>query len=221
MPKYEKFARYNKALSEYVFLKKYQSLSKRLHEISLVDSLTGLSNMRSFYLNYKSMLDTISSPVAVYMIDLDNFKRVNDDNSHLFGSYVLSSVGKLMSNSSIIPKSSLLARYGGDEFVWAIQLDTFDNAVDIARRWLNFLQNNVFHHEGYTTSVTASMGFSFIEAEYQGDYDEPMKVADFMLYRSKRFGKNQVQGVRLADVTDDIEEIDDRYIYAEDKKKQA
>ena len=176
--------------------------------------------MRSFYLNYKSMLDTISSPVAVYMIDLDNFKRVNDDNSHLFGSYVLSSVGKLMSNSSIIPKSSLLARYGGDEFVWAIQLDTFDNAVDIAQRWLNFLQNNVFHHEGYTTSVTASMGFSFIEAEYQGDYDEPMKVADFMLYRSKRFGKNQVQGVRLADVTDDIEEIDDRYIYAEDKKSR-
>ena len=220
MPKYEKFARYNKALSEYVFLKKYQSLSKRLHEISLVDSLTGLSNMRSFYLNYKSMLDTISSPVAVYMIDLDNFKRVNDDNSHLFGSYVLSSVGKLMSHSSIIPKSSLLARYGGDEFVWAIQLDTFDNAVDIARRWLDFLQNNVFHHEGYTTSVTASMGFSFIEAEYQGDYDEPMKVADFMLYRSKRFGKNQVQGVRLADVTDDIEEIDDRYIYAEDKKSR-
>ena len=64
------------------------------------------------------------------------------------------------------------------------------------------------------------MGFSFIEAEYQGDYDEPMKVADFMLYRSKRFGKNQVQGVRLADVTDDIEEIDDRYIYAEDKKSR-
>ena len=175
--------------------------------------------MRNFYLNYKTMIDKLSQSdkmIAVYMIDLDYFKQVNDSNSHLFGSYVLSQVGKLMAHSSIIPKGSLLARYGGDEFIWAIKVASFQEAADIARRWLKFLKLTVFHHDEYTCSITASIGFSLIEPGYSKSYDEPMKVADYMLYRSKNSGRDQAQGVKLSDLKNGVDHIDEKYIYREE-----
>ena len=219
MSRFETVARLSKAISEYLLLKKYQNLSKRLHEISLVDSLTGLSNMRHFYIQYKNLIDRVSASdksLAVFMIDLDKFKTVNDSNSHLFGSYVLSQVGRLMSHASMIPEDSLLARYGGDEFIWAIGCRDINEAMQIAIRWLKLLKSSVFHKDEFSAAITASIGVAFVSEAYKGHYDFPMKVADYMLYRSKRMGRNQAQGIAVKDATAGLDCLRETDILIED-----
>ena len=149
MEKYERFARLNSAIRSCLTLHKYQTLSLQLHEMTLIDNLTGLSNMRSFYIGYKKRINSLKNndkenSLAIYMIDLDKFKKVNDNNNHMFGSYILSQVGKLMKHGSMFPKDSLMARYGGDEFVWAINVDSAEEAFSIAERWLQVLKSSFF-----------------------------------------------------------------------------
>ena len=95
------------------------------------------------------------------MIDLDKFKKVNDNNNHMFGSYILSQVGKLMKHGSMFPKDSLMARYGGDEFVWAINVDSAEEAFSIAERWLQVLKSSFFQKMNSQVQFLLQLVFVF------------------------------------------------------------
>ena len=88
----------------------------RLKELIDIDDLTGLFNMRSLYKKLDFELDRgrrYNRSVCVIMMDLDHFKKVNDSNDHLFGSYVLTQVGRIIKSNT--RNIDIPARYGGDE----------------------------------------------------------------------------------------------------------
>ena len=92
--------------------------NERLHALVEIDDLTGLFNMRSLYQKLDFEIERakrFSRTVTAVMIDMDKFKSVNDGHDHLFGSYVISEVGKII--KSLTRAVDIPARYGGDEFL--------------------------------------------------------------------------------------------------------
>ena len=91
--------------------------NRELKELVEIDDLTGLFNMRSIYQKLEFEMERgkrFKRTVSVVMIDMDKFKLVNDGHDHLFGSYILSEVGKIIKAST--RTVDIPARYGGDEF---------------------------------------------------------------------------------------------------------
>lgn len=178
----------------------------QLKQLSLTDELTGLHNMRSFQSHYQSMLKrtrmSSGQGLAILMLDLDHFKFVNDSSNHLVGSYVLSEVGRLIKNSAILPESSIPARFGGDEYVIAIHTDDIAAVEEIARRLQDLIARTVFRKDGYVIQVSISIGYAWLPAGYLGAEESPIKIADLMLYESKKQGRNLVTGHCLGNTVD-------------------
>src|SRR5690606_14908196 len=116
----EILARTNAVLKLKAMTDELRSANHRLHQLSYTDELTGLNNMRTLNGKYskavKRCLDG-ESGLGVIMMDLDNFKNVNDSTNHLMGSHVISEVGKLIRGSGILGEEDCAARFGGDEYV--------------------------------------------------------------------------------------------------------
>jgi diguanylate cyclase (GGDEF)-like protein len=162
------------------------------------DTLTGLLIRRAFYQSTHALLlrrREGPSYLGVAMIDLDNFKRLNDTHGHSVGDKALVEVAGALRLAC--PPTSLIARFGGEEFVVA---DTYrtDDLHDIAEQW-----RMAIAAIGY--SVTASIGIacaplraSFDPAERQL-VDDLVNLADKAMYAAKRAGGNQSRPARIPD----------------------
>ena len=170
--------------------------NKRLQELVDIDDLTGLYNMRSVYQKLDSEIGRAkrhSRAVAVVMMDMDNFKQVNDLHDHLFGSYVLSEVGKIITNT--IRGVDFAARYGGDEFLIALSETTIDGAFLFCERLRKAIASHHFSKDGNSMRLTASLGVAAVEpSTLTIDAKNLVRGADHALYESKRTGKNRVCG---------------------------
>lgn len=177
-----------------------RSANHQLKQLSLTDELTGLHNMRSFNSEYAKILFECSNEklgFAIIMIDLDHFKQINDHTNHLVGSYVISEVGRILSTLQSEGDLSVMARYGGDEYVGAIVGNSLNEVWSKVEYIKDTIGKSVFKKDEYSVSVTPSIGLAWIEAGFDGKSDDPIKAADMMLYRSKRLGRNQIQGMVL------------------------
>lgn len=178
----------------------------KLERLSLTDELTGLHNMRSFEAEFELMITRIrdgsSKGLGVLMLDLDHFKFVNDSSNHLVGSYVISEVGSLIRESNILPKGSVPARFGGDEYIIACPVDSFSELGEIAKKLKDLIAKTVFRKDGYVIQVSTCVGFCWVAEGFSGAKDSPIKTADLMLYQSKKHGRNLATGQRLGDAVD-------------------
>jgi diguanylate cyclase (GGDEF)-like protein len=165
---------------------------KLLQEMLDIDDLTGLYNMRSIYTKIQDLLDHKPSlDMGLVMMDLDHFKQVNDKNDHLFGSYVLSEIGKIILHH--VPAPHLAARYGGDEFLLIFnnlkQAEVFAKADELRLA----IAANLFKKDNYELHLTVSMGLAMrkngTEPEKSVDL---VRRADFALYESKHAGRNNI-----------------------------
>jgi two-component system cell cycle response regulator len=172
-----------------------QKANARLKELIDIDDLTGLFNMRSLYKRLDFELDRArryGRSVAVIMMDLDHFKRVNDQHDHLFGSFVLTEVGKMIREN--IRKVDFGARYGGDEFLVVLTEIGLEGATTFANRLLQRIAEGSFKNEYFSMDLTASLGLAIANPnEEEVDARAMVRYADRALYAAKENGRNRVE----------------------------
>lgn len=167
--------------------------NKKLEKLSITDGLTGLYNMRYIFkrLNEEFVRSNrYRHPLSVIMMDIDNFKLVNDNADHLFGSFVIEQVGKDLKLG--IREVDIAGRYGGDEFIIILPETDLEGAVELAKRLKNIISKRIYDNGLNTRMITISQGVS----SYRGRVDSTEEVqtlirkADQGLYRAKEGGKN-------------------------------
>lgn len=163
-----------------------QTVLEAKREASL-DSLTGLYNRRSTEQLVDEYLKKEAAPAAFLVIDVDNFKGVNDTLGHSYGDAVLSDVSEQL--KGLFRNSDVVGRVGGDEF--AVLLKHVSGKEEIRRKADGILE--IFHREreahGSRYEITGSIGVSFYP-EDGSTYLELFKKADAAMYYSKNNGKN-------------------------------
>jgi diguanylate cyclase (GGDEF)-like protein len=161
-----------------------------LEKISLYDSLTGLYNRRYFdeKLNeYVHLARRSKLNITIAMMDIDNFKRFNDENGHVEGDKILIKFASLIEKS--LPRSTdFAARYGGDEFV-IVLYDTEKEGAEIV---FEKIRDKIKNSEDINEYLSLSIGsISFIPNE-EVTIEEMIKEADSALYEAKVSGKNRI-----------------------------
>lgn len=169
---------------------------KEKARLEYVDDLTGLYNRRYFrerLLEEKRKADTKGSSFALMMIDVDNFKPINDLRGHLTGDQVLTQVGRLLEMS--VRSSDTLCRYAGDEFVVTLPETEEDDVIQVAERIKdNFSEARWVNENGKPIRpVTCSLGYAFYSEKGRG-LNELVGGADQALYAVKRRGGNGFAG---------------------------
>lgn len=160
------------------------------------DPLIGIYNRKTFFeIIEKKLNEDKDKKYAIIMIDLDNFKRVNDTLGHQFGDAVLIETSKLIRGK--LNEGDVIARYGGEEIIIYINEAEDENEVfkriESIRKTVEF---NVINREYITKHITASFGISFYPND-GGNITEIIKSADKLLYKAKYSGKNKVMSSHL------------------------
>ena len=165
---------------------------KRYMELSITDDLTGLFNQRHFYNQLRAEIDRIQRykhPLALLLLDVDNFKIYNDTYGHLAGDKVLSKLGEVIRNS--IRKTDSGYRYGGEEFTVILTETLGQNAVVAAERLRKRFADEIFFPVPLEpVGVTVSVGIAnYRDGEEIASF---VKRADQNMYEAKSNGKNCV-----------------------------
>lgn len=189
----------NKPVNEQVFMAKLHSnirilmllkendiKKKILQELAIKDGLTGLYNHKHLHellvMSTKSAL-RYQKPLSVMMLDIDNFKDINDSYGHPFGDVVLTGVAKAIKNT--VRECDVLGRYGGEEFLIILPETRVEEACVLGERIRKAVASLSFENN---VGVTISGGVSqLITTSEQAIYD-----ADQLLYHSKQLGKNKM-----------------------------
>lgn len=170
---------------------KEKEVEDNLKKQSMTDYLTGIYNRRT--LMEKSTEEFIEArendrKISVLMMDLDNFKTVNDTYGHSFGDEVLKRFAKV--SIAAIRRSDVLGRYGGEEFMITLPGSSKDSAVMIAERIRESMGKQVFEFEDQEIFVTVSIGVATIGED--DTLTELIERADKALYDAKSSGRNRV-----------------------------
>jgi diguanylate cyclase (GGDEF)-like protein len=164
---------------------------------AMLDPLTGLANRRAFLDSAAQLTQTQIArdvPVAVFMIDLDRFKSVNDQFGHSVGDEVL----RIFAESAQVNlrPSDIVARLGGEEFAVLLTDACRDNAFKVAERIRSTFAALAATVAGHAVNATASIGVAIIQ-DPQQDVHALLAQADQALYRAKARGRNRVVVIGL------------------------
>lgn len=155
------------------------------------DWLTGSANRRAFEARLQSELDSrCEGSLSLILLDLDQFKSVNDTCGHLAGDRLLCQVAQLLQQDR--RPRDLVARLGGDEFALILPQCSPYDAVDIAERLRRSLELFSFAWDDRCFAVTCSIGVACI-TDSSTTLEEAMRRADAACYRAKEKGRNRVQ----------------------------
>lgn len=169
-------------------------LYRKLEDLTKRDALLGIYN-RKYFFEFLQKKSEEESKFAIVMIDIDDFKTINDTCGHQFGDKVLKNTVSVI--KKWIDKNDVIARYGGEEFILYIsdfknEDDVYDK-VEIIRK---SIEKSTVKCETKEKNVTASFGISFFPQNGK-DANELTKVADDLLYKSKSSGKNRVLSAHI------------------------
>lgn len=178
--------------------KRYQDRLRNNYEVSLsmalTDSLTGLFNRRYFMVHMDKLLKQLrdgNKQLGVLMLDIDNFKNINDSYGHAVGDEILKSFADRIQQR--LRSFDLVARMGGEEFVVILPDITTDMAKQVAERLRKGIGGEPFRvstPEGHL-EVTVSIGGTLVQ-DAQTTVDQALKEADDELYNAKENGRNCV-----------------------------
>ncbi len=168
-------------------------LFRQTQELSLMDPLTGLYNHRHF----KRQLEVETGrarrygrTMALILIDVDNFKKVNDTFGHPIGDSVLRGIADILRAG--VRRSDILARYGGEEFAVILQETDEDSGWGVAEKLCRQVEAGARFPDGRNSQVSAtvSLGIAFFPRDAATE-DDLLRRADEALYRAKGAGKNR------------------------------
>ncbi|MCK5663440.1 MAG: EAL domain-containing protein [Thiotrichaceae bacterium] len=168
-----------------------QALLKKIQHQASHDTLTGLLNRRAFEEKVNQMLRLYDSAYnhAFCILDLDQFKIVNDSAGHAAGDELLRQLAKVM--QPVLRKSDLLSRLGGDEFGIFLSNLTSGEALKITEKLLTAVQSFGFYWEDNVYRVGASIGVINVPGDII-DYEYLYQAADSACYIAKNEGRNQI-----------------------------
>lgn len=171
-------------------LKKSNDLLKRL---SNTDHLTQLYNRRYMMEVLEREIQRSqrkSSPISMVLMDIDHFKRVNDQYGHQDGDCVLSSIAHLAKEG--LRSYDVAVRYGGEEFVLVLPETSHEEAIMVAERLRMKVEQQTFSGDLKDLRLTISMGVATYLSPSMTSIEDLIREADAALYRAKQGGRNRV-----------------------------
>lgn len=167
-----------------------------LNRLSYIDELMQIPNRRKFDEYGSEVLDLVSRngrSVGIMMMDIDDFKKYNDTYGHISGDSCLKKIGEVL-KECVQRKTDLIARYGGEEIAVIIQETSLENILVIAEKIRISIENlNIEHKNSRFGKVTISIGIVYGEIKASQNLDDVVQLADEMLYKAKRNGKNRYE----------------------------
>ncbi|MDP9267091.1 MAG: diguanylate cyclase [Acidobacteriota bacterium] len=170
--------------------------NRRLEELSRTDGLTGVANRRQFEDVYERewrRATRVSGPIALLMIDIDEFKKYNDRYGHQGGDDCLKRVAETL-KQTLGRASDVVARYGGEEFVVVLPGSDQQAAIATAERLRQQVEKLGLPHEAATSGnrvVTISVGVAFYQPTEKDRPETLLSAADQALYGAKHGGRNR------------------------------
>ena len=161
--------------------------------LSLTDALTGVSNRRHIL----ELLDSVlasqrgrDAPVSVLMVDIDHFKRINDDHGHLIGDLALTQAAEALRDC--LRQGDMIGRYGGEEFLIILPGTHEHQALEVAERCRRAIGSLILKAGDIELPLTASVGAASRGKQLIRDSDHIIRLADEAMYEAKKSGRNQV-----------------------------
>ena len=167
---------------------------QELVRLAYTDYLTGLSNRHHFESQFKlefERSDRYERPLSCMILDIDDFKRINDAFGHRMGDQVLKQIGNLILNN--FRSSDLKCRYGGEEFVLLAPEADKEVAMTIAEKLRRIVCKEIFAFTENPFQVTASVGVATCWRKNFKSASDLIHAADLALIKAKREGKNCVR----------------------------
>lgn len=168
-----------------------KQLEGELQRLATTDVLTQSSNRRHFFECAQQAFDNAreaGTPLAFLLLDIDDFKRINDSYGHLAGDKVLKIVADQLRKR--LRARDFIARFGGEEFVLLLPQTSPAAAAQVAEALRAAIEACPFHFKGERVVITTSIGLSTFRSGERGD--QVLKRADAALYRAKDQGRNRV-----------------------------
>ena len=180
-------------------MRRRHDLTLRLEHEASHDALTGLANRRSFMQELERAVARVARSgglLAILFIDLDGFKRINDELGHDAGDQLLRQVAREFENG--VRRSETVARLGGDEFAVIAQADAYEAFEQLGRRLIQIASQPLLgEHRDHC--ISASVGIAAFPVD-AADSASLLTEADAAMYQAKRHGKGRVARPRVAAV---------------------
>ncbi|QZY55386.1 GGDEF domain-containing protein [Crassaminicella profunda] len=164
-----------------------------LNEIATKDYLTNMYNHKSFYKYLKDVIkisESKNTPFCLTIMDIDNFKKVNDTYGHLAGDTILKEISSMIHDH--IRKTDIAARYGGEEFAIIFPNSSIQEAEKICERIRKTIEDHIFliNREEVKITISGGIGCASIAPSSSNQHNF-VELVDNLLYEAKHLGKNQ------------------------------
>jgi diguanylate cyclase (GGDEF)-like protein len=172
--------------------KKLEELQNKLQEQAHRDPMTNLYNRRYFHEVSSSIFQIVQRDdhhISLIMIDIDNFKRINDTYGHAVGDEVIKKLASLLERN--VRKSDIVSRFGGEEFVILLPSTDLKGAQKIASKIREAVEEILIVADESVIRFTISLGLADIRSSDQ-NIEAILNRADKALYKAKESGKNRV-----------------------------
>lgn len=176
---------------EQKILKELIELNDAMSEMATTDKLTGATNRHAFLDAASEIYESsikLNTFLALFFIDIDNFKHVNDTYGHVFGDDILSRLSHII--KECIRENDLSCRYGGDEFIILLTSSNCDNIRKVANRIMDKVRQARFEdHRDFR--FTVSIGIACVVPSSGYSLDDWIATADIAMYEAKETGRNR------------------------------
>lgn len=166
--------------------------NRSLARQNMLDPLTGILNRRGFFNSIKPLMNVAQRNglyAGLLMIDIDDFKQINDSYEHQVGDKVLSNVATTLAKS--MRRSDIIGRYGGEEFIVYLSSITPDSIFQIADKMRQSIESDK-NELGISITISVGAVSSLLDKNIDRAVNELIEQADSCLYEAKRSGKNKV-----------------------------
>lgn len=167
---------------------KLKQLIEHLHILSSFDAMTNVYNRRKFFEEAERLHEHNKNELVGIMLDIDEFKAINDEYGHSTGDKVIKAVAKSIHNT--LPSNGVMGRLGGEEFAIVIECN-WQDACDLTELIRCNIQNlQVFTDDQQSINFTISGGLALNKTSHK-NVDQLLRTADDALYEAKRSGRNK------------------------------